>query len=78
MTNNIQKIKDEIIADKHIKWLEKAKTVKIDGVELTVLPYGYLSQAIGELLDELEIAIREDEREKKDKVWIKFCEVIKK
>lgn len=32
----------------HLKWLSKAKTAKIDGSELTVLPFGYLSQAVDE------------------------------
>jgi hypothetical protein len=41
----------EIREEIHIKWLSKAKTTKIDGIELTILPYGYLKQAINEALE---------------------------
>lgn len=41
---------EEMVKSAHLKWLEKAKTVKIDGSEMTVLPYGYLGQAIKEAL----------------------------
>ncbi len=47
MENHIDRIKEEI----HIKWLSKAITAKVnDGSELTVLPYGYLKQAVEEAL----------------------------
>jgi hypothetical protein len=62
----------EAIADRaHIKWLEKAETAEISGVELTVLPYGFLRQAILWVLRthqaELVEAVREEERER---IWV--------
>jgi hypothetical protein len=45
-----QQIIEETVNEAHIKWLSKAETAKIDGVEMTVLPYGYLGQAINEAL----------------------------
>jgi hypothetical protein len=42
---NEEKIK-QISKEAHVYWLSRAKTVKIDGTELTVLPYGFLSQAV--------------------------------
>lgn len=43
---------EEIALQTHIKWLPKAKTAKIDGSEMTVLPYGYLSQAVIEVIEQ--------------------------
>ena len=43
---------EKVVTAQHIKWLSKAKTAKIDGSEMTVLPYGYLGQAIKEVLTE--------------------------
>jgi len=45
--------KDEIIEEIHLKWLSKAKTAIINGEEMTVLPYGYLTQAVKEALDQV-------------------------
>ena len=45
----INKIKNEV----HMKWLSKAETAVINGSEMTVLPYGYLSQAVGEVVEKL-------------------------
>lgn len=52
MTNTNQPVSEieEIAKQSHRKWLSKAKTAVIDGSELTVLPYGYLSQAVEEAI----------------------------
>lgn len=42
---------EEIIDNVHIKWLSKGETTKIKGQEMTVLPYGYLRQAVKESLE---------------------------
>lgn len=42
--------REEELKEIHLKWLSKTKTAKIDGVEMTVLPYGYLTQAVEEAL----------------------------
>jgi hypothetical protein len=44
------KQESELIEKLHIKYLEKAYEAKINGSNMTVLPYGYLSQAIKEAL----------------------------
>ena len=51
MNKNIEKI--------HTKWLSKAKTAVINGSEMTVLPYGYLSQAVEEALNTHTQELRE-------------------
>lgn len=43
---------EEVIKEFHIKYLSKAKTTIIDGQELTVLPYGFLSEAIKQALQD--------------------------
>lgn len=45
----MKRIKD-IEQEIHIKWLSKAKTAVIEGDEMTVLPYGYLTQAVNEAI----------------------------
>lgn len=53
----------KIAREAHIEWLEKAETAKINGSEMTVLPYGYLSQAVEKALtsqqDQIEVRMRE-------------------
>jgi hypothetical protein len=44
--------KEKILNAIHIKWLSKAKTAVINGEEMTVLPYGYLTQACSEVIDQ--------------------------
>ncbi len=59
----------EISKKIHMKWLYKAKTAKIDGVEMTVLPYGYLSKIV---VQEIQSALKEkEEREEKLEFIIK-------
>lgn len=44
---------EEISKEQHIKWLGKAETAQFkDSGEMTVLPYGYLGQAITETLNQ--------------------------
>ncbi len=43
---------EELVRKVHIEWLSKAKTAKINGSEMTVLPYGYLEQAVRKALIE--------------------------
>jgi len=47
---NYKQMIESIANETHNKWLSKAKTARINGVELTVLPYGFLSQAVIEVL----------------------------
>lgn len=56
---------EEIALQTHIKWLPKAKTAKIDGSEMTVLPYGYLSQAVIEVIEQERERIIEEIEEMK-------------
>lgn len=52
--------KQEILNKAHIEWLLKAETAKINGNEMTVLPYGFLIQAISQSLDDyLAYGLRE-------------------
>ena len=44
--------KEKLLEKIHIKWLSKAKTAIINGEEMTVLPYGYLTQACSEAIDQ--------------------------
>ena len=44
--------KEKLLEKIHIKWLSKAKTAIINGDEMTVLPYGYLTQACSEAIDQ--------------------------
>ena len=44
--------KEKLLEKIHIKWLSKAKTAIINGDEMTVLPYGYLTQACSEVIDQ--------------------------
>jgi len=46
----VPEIVKKLSEEAHIKWLSKAETAKINGNEMTVLPYGYLSQAVKEAL----------------------------
>lgn len=52
--------KEEFLNKVHIKWLSKAKTAVINGEEITVLPYGYLTQAVSEAISDLR---KHDEEE---------------
>jgi hypothetical protein len=84
MTNSLPRVVptdkyiDEVARAVHIEWLSRAKTAKIDGSEMTVLPYGYLSQAVKETLlayrthlkEELWREIRENVEEYKDKLFL--------
>ena len=61
-TNNLEgweekKIK-KIVDDVHMKWLSKAISMKTDDDEMTVLPYGYLSTAVKEVLEQFISDIR--------------------
>ncbi len=50
-----QMIIENIVHRAHLKWLSKAETVTIKGSEMTVLPYGYLEQAVREsLIEQME------------------------
>lgn len=49
-----------LLNEVHIKWLSKAKTAVINGEEMTVLPYGYLTQAVKEAITDLR---KQDEEE---------------
>ena len=49
--NNKEEIK-KVASEAHLKWLKKAEIAIVNGSEMTVLPYGYLSQAIIEVLKE--------------------------
>ncbi len=42
---------EQILKYIHVNWLSKSKTITKDGSELTMLPYGYLSQAVEDALD---------------------------
>lgn len=53
----MNKLNKEVALQAHKKWLAKAETAEINGSEMTVLPYGFLSQAI------------EEELNKRDKEW---------
>lgn len=53
---------EEVSLEAHMKWLEKAETAKVNGSEMTVLPYGYLETAIKEILEE------------RDSQWLKRIE----
>ena len=44
--------KEKLLYDIHVEYLSKAETAKIDGTELTVLPYGYLQQACEEAINQ--------------------------
>jgi hypothetical protein len=74
MSLNSNKMVEEEALKAHNFWLEKAKTAKIDGVEMTVLPYGYLRQAVEKALNESQQKIRtlEEVGEK-----ISECRIIK-
>lgn len=50
--NEINKIIKEQTKQAHLYWLKRAKTMKDHGIELTVLPYGFLSQAVGRAVRE--------------------------
>jgi len=55
-------IKETLLNKIHIKWLSKAKIAVINGEEMTVLPYGYLTQACSEAINQTrEETIREME-----------------
>lgn len=57
---------EKVIEATHVKWLSKAETAVIRDSELTVLPYGYLSQAVREAITSLiEADIKEMEGAKK-------------
>jgi len=43
--------KEQQIKEAHINWLSKTETAKINGAEMTVLPYGFLSQAVKEAIE---------------------------
>jgi len=49
----IEKLLEEQKAKAHIHWLNRAKTAKVDGMELTVLPYGFLTQAVEKSVNEI-------------------------
>jgi len=49
--NNKEEIK-KVASEARLKWLEKAEIAIVNGSEINVLPYGYLSQAIIEVLKE--------------------------
>ena len=51
------------VGEVHIQWLEKAMTAKINGNELTVLPYGYLGQAVKEDRTNIKDSLVEGVRE---------------
>ena len=46
-----QEIK-KVASEAHLKWLKKTEIAIVNGSEINVLPYGYLSQAIIEVLKE--------------------------
>ena len=60
LTDNMPKDNfiEERVKEAHIKWLSKAETAIINEQEMTVLPYGYLGQALKE---ELELQAKEFE-----------------
>jgi len=62
--------KEKLLEKIHIKWLSKAKTAIINGDEMTVLPYGYLTQACSEVIDQTrEETIRDVEEMIGDFNW---------
>ena len=69
--STLKEEREAIARDIHFKYLAKAKTAKIDGSELTVLPYGYLSQAVEEALLSHEEKVMERVRSGVEgmKVW---------
>lgn len=49
---------EEVTGKTHLKWLEKSQTANLPKYgELTVLPYGFLSQAVNEVLTQDRLAI---------------------
>jgi len=63
--------KETLINELHRKWLSRAKTAVINGEEMTVLPYGYLTGVCIEAIDQTrEETIRENKE-------IVICSAIK-
>lgn len=64
----LQEEREAIARQIHVGWLSKAKTAVIDGSEMTVLPYGYLSQAVKDALlsyeEKVVARVREEEQTK--------------
>lgn len=50
---NINKLIEDQSMKSHLEWLQKAETAKIKGEEMTVISYGFLSQAVEKSIKEL-------------------------
>lgn len=68
-----QKIGEEI----HIKYLIKAKTARIDNQEMTVLPYGFLGQAVQEAVQQAITATKQEWKEEREQMLAQLKEASK-
>lgn len=74
----IEKLLNREKAEAHLYWLKRAKTVNVDDAILTVLPYGFLTQAIekstkrvlNQFIDGLIVKIEQDGEEQEDNIHL--------
>lgn len=57
----------KIIDDIYAKYLEKAHESTVQMMLMTVLPYVYLSEAVGEAIDKAIVKARKEERQRWEK-----------